>query len=92
MNNTIDVRFGILRDERFANWAKVIVPHCDGGLYQGYAKSAVKYKSTEFYFRGNKVIRSNLDYVSKRFNISKFSHVVMAGSGFGAIGAMTWAR
>jgi len=86
------VTTGILIDPKFSAWGKVIVPYCDGALFQGYAKAPTRYKGKDIYFRGNRIIKSNLDYISKKFNISKLSNVLVAGSGVGAIGAMTWAR
>jgi len=39
-------------------WLTVIVPHCDGGIFQGYANQATKYKNKDFYFRGNAIIKA----------------------------------
>lgn len=41
----MDITNGLLSDQKYASWAKVIIPNCDGSLYQGYAKSATKYKN-----------------------------------------------
>jgi hypothetical protein len=41
----MDITSGLLSDEKYASWGKVIIPNCDGSLYQGYSKNTVKYKS-----------------------------------------------
>jgi hypothetical protein len=50
----------MLVDNSYKSWAKVIVPYCDGALFQGYAKNPTKYKAKDLYFRGTKIIKSNL--------------------------------
>ena len=35
---------GILTDEKFKNWNKAIIPHCDGALFQGFSNNTIKYK------------------------------------------------
>jgi hypothetical protein len=87
-----DFSFGILADPRYATWAKVIVPNCDGSLFQGYAKSPTLYKNKNLYFRGNTIVRSNLEWIAKKYDLNKIGKVVFAGSGFGAVGALIWSR
>jgi hypothetical protein len=50
----------MLVDNNYKSWSKVIVPYCDGALFQGYAKNPTKYKAKDLYFRGTKIIKSNL--------------------------------
>ena len=64
----------MLVDPIYDNWAKVIIPGCDGALFQGYANNPTVYKGKTLYFRGNRVVKSNLDYIfNKRFNASKIN-------------------
>lgn len=83
----------MLDDPAYENWIKVIVPSCDGALFQGYATNVTKYKGKDLYFRGNRVIKSNLQHIfHKKYNASKITKFVFAGSGFGATGALIWSR
>jgi hypothetical protein len=83
----------MLVDPAYDNWAKVIIPGCDGALFQGYANNPTVYKGKTLYFRGNRIVKSNLDHIfNKRFNASKIADFVFAGSGFGANGALIWSR
>lgn len=91
-SQNISISSGILTDSTFQEWAKVIIPYCDGAFFQGYAKSPTKYKNKDLFFRGNKIMRSNLAYIDSIVNISKLSKIVITGSGIGGIGAMTWSR
>jgi len=71
----------------------VIIPNCDGSLYQGYAQNPTRYKNKDLYFRANLIIKSNIKtFSTKIYNINSFKKIVFAGSGFGAIGALTWSR
>jgi hypothetical protein len=88
----LNITTGILTEKRLAGWGKVIIPHCDGALFQGYAKSPIKYKNKDLYLRGNRIVLSNLEHISKKYNLTKINNVVIAGSGIAAIGAATWAR
>lgn len=67
----LNIDSGMLVDNQYKSWAKVIVPHCDGALYQGYSKNPTKYKGLDLYFRGNKIIRSNFMHITQKYNLSK---------------------
>ena len=57
-NSTIEINHGILVDSNYKDWDKVIIPNCDGALFQGNAD--IKYKNKDLYLRGNKIIKSTL--------------------------------
>lgn len=89
----LTVSGGMLDDPAYENWLKVIIPSCDGALFQGYATNVTKYKGKDLYFRGNSVIKSNLQHIfHKKYNASKITNFVFAGSGLGATGALIWSR
>lgn len=75
----------------FKNWVKVIIPHCDGGIFQGYASQPTKYKTKDLYFRGNAIIKNIFVDLAKIIDISS-SNVVLSGSGIGAMGALIWSK
>ena len=74
------------------DWFKVIIPHCDGALFQGYSKEPTKYKDKNFYFRGNSIIRNTFKAINDKIKGTKDYQLLLTGSGLGAIGAMIWAR
>lgn len=89
----ITISGGMIDDSAYENWIKVIIPSCDGALFQGYATNVTKYKGKELYFRGNRVLKSNLQHIfHKKYNASKITNFVFAGSGLGATGALIWSR
>lgn len=59
-SSKLDINSGLLVDNSYKAWGKVIVPYCDGALFQGYAKNPTKYKAKDLYFRGTKIVKSNL--------------------------------
>ena len=61
-------------------------------MFQGFSTNATKYKGKDLYFRGNRIVKSNLDLISKKYNLTKINKFVFAGSGFGAVGALIWSR
>lgn len=63
---------GILADDRYKNWAKIIIPNCDGTFFQGYSKNGTLYKNKQLYFRGNKMIKSHLAAAAKAYPLTKF--------------------
>jgi hypothetical protein len=70
--NQLNISSGILADPAYDSWAKVIIPACDGAIFQGSAPNPTPYKGKNLYFRGNRIVKSNLDYIFyKRFNASK---------------------
>ena len=48
---------------KFAEWTKIILAYCDGSLHQGHRDEAISYKGTNLYFRGEKIIKSQLAYI-----------------------------
>jgi len=56
--DTIDINDGILVDENYNEWTKVIIPNCDGALFQG--NTSIKYKNKDIYLKGNAIIKSSL--------------------------------
>ena len=56
----LNISSGILSDPAYSNWAIVIMPSCDGSLFQGYASNVTQYKGRNLTFRGNRIIKSNL--------------------------------
>ena len=88
----MNITSGILADPAFENWLKIIMPSCDGALFQGFAASPTKYKGKDLYFRGNRIVKSNIDLIIKKYNLAKLSKFAFTGSGLGAIGALLWSR
>jgi hypothetical protein len=90
---TLEINSGLLADPKYSDFAKVIIPDCDGSLFQGYNQNVTQYKSKSLYFRGNRIVKSHFNSIAhKRYNITKINNVIFAGSGLGAIGASIWAR
>lgn len=56
----MDISSGLLSDSTYDNWAKFIIPSCDGSLFQGFASNVTQYKGRNFTFRGNRIVKSNL--------------------------------
>ena len=83
-NNTI---FDSLDSQK---WLKVIVPHCDGGLFQGYANQPTKYKNKDLYFRGNSIVKAIFASIVAITNLK--STTILSGSGLGAMGALIWSK
>lgn len=75
----MEINVGILADNNYKDWAKVIIPNCDGALFQG--NSDIKYKGKDIYLRGNIIVKSSLDYLlTKRYDLNKFDNIVVAGN------------
>jgi hypothetical protein len=88
----LNITSGILADPYLDNWLKIILPSCDGAMFQGFSINPTKYKGKDLYFRGNRIIKSNLDLITQKYNLTKQNKFVFAGSGYGAIGALIWSR
>ena len=67
------------------------MPHCDGGLFQGYSKEPTKYKDKQLFFSGNSIIKAILSEISDKIKGNNNIEMILAGSQSGAIGAMIWA-
>lgn len=77
-------------ESAFSNWTKFILAYCDGSLHQGYRSEPIKYKNTSLYFKGSKIIKAQMAYIEKNYNISQASKVVWTGGSAGAVGAYIW--
>ena len=75
---------------KFSEWTKIILIYCDGSLHQGYRKEPIKYKNTNLYFRGEKIIQAQLKYIEDHYSLSKADRIVLTGGSAGAIGAYLW--
>jgi hypothetical protein len=43
-----------------ANWTKILLGYCDGGMHQGNRKTPISYKGSKLYFRGAVNTRSHI--------------------------------
>lgn len=61
----------MLTDVRYKDWDKVIIPNCDGTLFQG--NSDIKYKNKDFYLRGSVIVKSSFSYLfGKKYDVKKY--------------------
>ena len=75
---------------KFASWTKIIIPHCDGSLFQGNNKDVVKHKGTDLYFRGSVNMRANFKWIDLNYKLNEATKIVLAGSSIGGISTMLW--
>lgn len=87
--DTLSFRDGILNDP---NYLKVIVPSCDGTLFQGNSLNGITYKGKTLYFRANTIVKSTFALIGKKYSILGFTNVQLAGSGLAASAPFIWGR
>jgi O-palmitoleoyl-L-serine hydrolase len=75
---------------KFATWTKVLIMYCDGSMHQGSNSNSIKYKDTEFFFRGADNTRAHFKYLLQNHNFAAATNVVLTGSSAGGIATALW--
>lgn len=74
----------------FAGWTKFFLPYCDGSLHQGFSKEAIRYKSTDLYFRGAAITRGHLNWIDSKYNMKGAEKIILTGMSAGGIAVNSW--
>ena len=86
-------QFGILAvnsNNKFAEWTKIILPYCDGALFQGYTKKPINHKGRDLYFRGSSIMRGHFKWIDQQYGLDKANRIVMTGSSAGGMAVTLW--
>lgn len=75
------------------DWTRVIFLYCDGSFHQGWKSSAVAYKGTDMWFRGQNITLERFAYLNRVYGLNtNATDILLAGSEDGAIAALQWAN
>jgi len=50
-----------------ANWTKILLGYCDGGMHQGNRKIPISFKGSRLYFRGAVNTRSHFQWILQKY-------------------------
>jgi hypothetical protein len=74
-----------------ANWTKILLGYCDGGMHQGNRKIPISFKGSRLYFRGAVNTRSHFQWILQKYpNFKTASQIIITGSSTGGIASYLW--
>ena len=75
----------------FWNWEKILIPSCDGTLFQGYIEDPLIFNGSELWFRGYNNTLSVFQHTIKHYGLSDAEEIIVTGTSSGGHAAMFWA-
>jgi len=69
----------------FYNWNNVVLTYCDGGLFSGNRDKPLVGKGKTYYFQGRRVLRSQLENIKEKMNLTSGKNIVLSGTSAGGL-------
>lgn len=72
----------------FHDYNIIFMPYCDGMGHQGYQKDPLVHNGEEFYIRGEKNVKSSIEYALSNLGLKNAEEVVILGFSAGGVAAI----
>ena len=69
----------------FYNWNNIVLTYCDGGLFSGNRDKPLVGKGKKYYFQGRRVLRSQLEDIKKKMNLTAGKNIILSGTSAGGL-------